>query len=59
MKLGDKDKVYLSMRTIDDQLHSLENAQGKMKPETFEKRKAVLLKRKDFVRFDLTLVVKE
>ena len=57
MKLGDKDKVVLDMNTIDEQLQRLESAP--LKPEVIEQKKASLLKRKDFVRFDLTLVIKE
>jgi len=44
------------MNTIDEQLQRLESAP--LKPEIIEKKREALLKRKDFVRFDLTLTVK-
>lgn len=57
MKLKDDGKVILYMNTIDEQIERVQNATS-LSPERIEQKVAGLSKRKDFVRFDLTLSVK-
>ena len=45
------------MNTIDEQIERVQNATS-LSPERIEQKVAGLSKRKDFVRFDLTLSVK-